>query len=289
MKEEFETWLTGLVEWIFSSGIKIVFIVIIAYALKIISRRFIQHLVKAAVSSDKVVTTDAEMKRMKTLTRIFSWTINVVIIVIASMMIIQEFGVQIGPILASAGIVGVAIGFGGQYLVKDVITGFFIIFENQYRIGDVISVLGISGTVEDISLRVTTLRDDDGTVHYIPHGEIKQVSNLTKTFAKVNLKVGISYDADIDQVAKVVNKVGKELAEDPQWKEYIDEAPHFLRIDDFEDSAVKIKIVGVTKPQMQWSVTGELRKRLKEAFDEELIELPFPQQVVHFANAPEQK
>jgi small conductance mechanosensitive channel len=289
MKEEFETWLTGLVEWIFSSGIKIVFIVIIAYALKIISKRFIQRLVKAAVSSDKVVTTDAEMKRMKTLTRIFSWTINVVIIVIASMMIIQEFGVQIGPILASAGIVGVAIGFGGQYLVKDVITGFFIIFENQYRIGDVISVLGISGTVEDISLRVTTLRDDDGTVHYIPHGEIKQVSNLTKTFAKVNLKVGISYDADIDQVATVVNKVGKELAEDPQWKEYIDEAPHFLRIDDFEDSAVKIKIVGVTKPQMQWSVTGELRKRLKEAFDEELIELPFPQQVVHFANAPKQK
>ncbi len=156
---------------------------------------------------------------MNTIVRIFSWTVNIIIVTIASMMVLQEFGLKIGPILASAGIVGVAVGFGGQYLVRDIITGFFLIFENQYRIDDVISIEGISGVVEDINLRVTKLRDMNGTVHYIPHGEIKKVSNLTKQFAKINLNIGISYNTNIDYVKQAIDNIGIEMSKDPQWKE----------------------------------------------------------------------
>ena len=177
----------------------------------------------------------------------------------------------------------VALGFGGQYLIRDLIGGLFIIMENQYRIGDVVCFDGTCGLVEDISLRMTTLRDLDGTVHHVPHGEIKKTSNLSKYFARVNLNVGISYNANLEQVISVVNKVGKELAEDSEWKEHILKPPQFLRVDDFGDSAIMIKILGETKPLKQWDVAGELRKRIKIAFDREKIEIPFPQRVIHQA------
>jgi small-conductance mechanosensitive channel len=198
-------------------------------------------------------------------------------------MILQEAGIKIGPILAGAGIVGLAFGFGGQYLIKDIITGLFIILENQYRIGDVINVDTIGGLVEDISLRKTILRDLDGTVHHIPHGEIKTVSNLSKGYARVNLDIGVSYSSDLEHVIKVINRTGKELAEDPLFKDLIIKPPQFLRVDDFADSAVIVKILGDTNPLKQWEVTGELRKRIKIAFDKEGIEIPFPQRVIHQA------
>ena len=281
MTEQFSEYLQPLLQWLLNHGIKIAVIVVAAMLTKSIAKKFIQRIVKAAKHSDRPGTDEGEIKRMNTIVRIFSWTGSVLITVIAFMMIAQEFGIQIAPLLASAGIVGVAIGFGGQYLVRDVITGFFLIFENQYRIGDVVNMEGLGGVVEDISLRVTTLRDMNGTVHYIPHGEIKKVSNLSKQFAKVNLNVGVSYRTDLNKLIEVINRVGSELASDPNWKDLIDEAPAFLRVDSFDDSAISVKIVGVTKPLQQWSVTGELRKRIKEAFDAEGIERPFPQRVIH--------
>lgn len=281
MTEQFSEYLQPLLQWLLNHGIKIAVIVVAAILTKSIAKKSIQRIVKAATHSDRPGTDEGEIKRMNTIVRIFSWTGSVLITVIAFMMIAQEFGLQIAPLLASAGIVGVAIGFGGQYLVRDVITGFFLIFENQYRIGDVVNMEGLGGVVEDISLRVTTLRDMNGTVHYIPHGEIKKVSNLSKQFAKVNLNVGVSYRTDLNKLIEVINRVGSELASDPNWKDLIDEAPAFLRVDSFDDSAISVKIVGVTKPLQQWSVTGELRKRIKEAFDAEGIERPFPQRVIH--------
>ncbi|MFA5421046.1 MAG: mechanosensitive ion channel family protein, partial [Patescibacteria group bacterium] len=151
------------------------------------------------------------------------------------------------------------------------------------RIGDVVSFDGDSGSVEDITLRMTTLRDLNGTVHHIPHGEIKRVSNLSKSFARVNLDISVSYNSKLENVINVVNRVGKELAEDDKFKNSIIKAPEFLRVDDFADSAIIIKILGDTKPLKQWEVTGELRKRLKLAFDEAGIEIPFPQRVIHQA------
>jgi len=288
-KEQLTEMLTKLVDWATTSGIKVIFIIIGAYLLKVIAKRFIERVVKAAIASDRVITEDAELKRMTTLVHIFSYTFNTIIVMVAGMMVLDEFGLKTGSLLATAGIAGVAIGFGAQYLVRDVITGIFIIFENQYRLGDVIRIGTIAGSVEDISLRVTTLRDSNGTVHYIPHGEIKIVSNLTRLFSKINMNVGVAYEANLDHVAEVVNKIGEEMALDPAWKEAIIEAPKFLCVDSLNDSSVSIKIVGQTMPQDQWAVAGELRKRIKETFEIEGIEIPYPQTVVrHVASIVEE-
>ena len=270
-----------IIPWLLSHGIKILFITIGTYILNRFLKHTIEKIVRTAVVSDKYLSKEAEEKREDTLIRIFTWSSRIIILFIATLMILQEFGIPIGPILAGAGIIGIAVGFGGQYFIKDIISGFFFILENQYRVGDVVNFDGTGGLVEDISLRMTTLRDLDGTVYHIPHGEIKKVANLSKDFARINLNIGIAYAANLDHVIKIVNKVGDELSQDPQWKEFIIKPPQFLRVDDFADSSIVIKILGETQPLKQWEVTGELRKRIKIAFDNEGIEIPFPQIVVH--------
>lgn len=266
--------IQGLISWLLSSGIKIVAILIAAGIINKIARKFIEKTVRKAIRGKGP---EAEKKREDTLIRIFGGGLNLIIWVIALMMILPEFGIDIGPVLAGAGVLGVALGFGAQYMVRDFLAGLFIILENQYRVGDVACVDGTCGLVEDITLRKTILRDLDGVVHHVPNGEIKKASNLSKDFARVNLNVGIAYSSNLEKVIKVVNKVGQELAKDPEWKPVIKKAPQFLRVDDFADSAIIIKILGETKPLKQWDVTGELRKRIKIAFDKERIEIPFPQ------------
>ena len=270
-----------IIPWLLSHGIKILFITIGTYILNRFLKHTIEKIVRTAVVSDKYLSKEAEEKREDTLIRIFTWSSRIIILFIATLMILQEFGIPIGTILAGAGIIGIAVGFGGQYFIKDIISGFFFILENQYRVGDVVNFDGTGGLVEDISLRMTTLRDLDGTVYHIPHGEIKKVANLSKDFARINLNIGIAYAANLDHVIKIVNKVGDELSQDPQWKEFIIKPPQFLRVDDFADSSIVIKILGETQPLKQWEVTGELRKRIKIAFDNEGIEIQFPQRVVH--------
>ena len=270
-----------IIPWLLSHGIKILFITIGTYILNRFLKHTIEKIVRTAVVSDKYLSKEAEEKREDTLIRIFTWSSRIIILFITTLMILQEFGIPIGPILAGAGIIGIAVGFGGQYFIKDIISGFFFILENQYRVGDVVNFDGTGGLVEDISLRMTTLRDLDGTVYHIPHGEIKKVANLSKDFARINLNIGIAYAANLDHVIKIVNKIGDELAQDTQWKEFIIKPPQFLRVDDFADSSIVIKILGETQPLKQWEVTGELRKRIKIAFDNEGIEIPFPQRVVH--------
>jgi small conductance mechanosensitive channel len=167
------------------------------------------------------------------------------------------------------------------------ISGLFIIIENQYRAGDVVCFDSTCGLVENITLRMTTLRDLDGTVHHVPHGEVKKVSNFSKYYARVNLNIGVAYDSDLEQVIKVVNEVGLELSKDPDWQDKIITPPQFLRVNEFADSAIEVKILGDTKPVEQWAVAGELRKRLKVAFDKEGIVIPFPQRDVHMIPAKE--
>lgn len=286
MKDISTKWMDIMVPWLLTSGIQILIILIGAYFLNKISKRFIEKIVRASVVSSKFLSKQAEEKREDTLIRIFTWTSKIIILLVTMLMILQEIGIPIGPILAGAGIIGLAVGFGGQYLIRDIISGFFILLENQYRIGDVVNFDGTGGLVEDISLRMTTLRDLDGTVHHVPHGEIKKVSNLSKDFARVNLNIGISYNSKLEEVIQIVNKVGNDLSNDQQWKESIIASPQFLRVDDFADSAIVIKILGETLPLKQWEVTGELRKRIKIAFDEQGIEIPFPQRVIHHAKDP---
>lgn len=281
MKEYFAEWTEILIPWLLSSGIRIIAIIIVALIINKIVKRGIDKIVRISVVSNNFSSKEAEIKRENTLIQIFSISSKIALFSIIILMVLQEFGVSIGPILAAAGIVGLAFGFGGQYLIRDIISGLFIIIENQYRIGDIVKFENLGGVVEKISLRMTTLRDLDGTVHHIPHGEIKEVSNYSKDFSRVNLDIGVSYGAKLEQVIEVVNKTGIELAEDAKFKEFIITAPQFLRVNDFADSSVMIKILGETLPSKQWEITGELRKKLKIAFDREGIEIPFPQRVIH--------
>lgn len=281
MDENLKTWEEVIVPWLLSHGLKILIIAIIAWGLNIVLSRIIKRAVRIVVKSDPNMPVEAEKKREDTLIRIFTGSLRIGIITLAGLMVLQEAGLKIGPILAGAGIAGLALGFGGQYLIKDLISGLFIILENQYRIGDVININGTGGSVEDISLRMTTLRDINGTVHHIPHGEIKIVSNKSKKFARINIDIGIAYNSDIEHVIKIINQTGEELAKDPDYEDFIISPPRFLRINDFADSAIIIKILGDTKPLKQWEIAGEFRKRIKVAFDREGIEIPFPQRVIH--------
>lgn len=283
MKENFTIWIEQLAPVLVSHGIRILIILVGAFVLNRIAKKFIEKAVRVAVKPDRFSSKESETKREDTLIRIFSATITITILSITIIMVLQQVGVMVGPILAGAGIIGLAFGFGGQYLIRDIIAGLFIILENQYRIGDVVQLDNTEGKVEDISLRMVTIRDMDGTVHHIPHGEIKKVSNLSKNFARVNLNVGVAYSSDIDHVIKIVNQVGNQLSDDPEWKKIIIAPPQFLRVNDLGDSAIIIKITGETIPHEQWRVTGELRKRIKMAFDKEGIEIPFPQRIIHQA------
>jgi small-conductance mechanosensitive channel len=284
MEESIIKWKDVIVPWLLHHGVKILLICLLAYILNLVLKKIITKAVRVMVVPDAMGSKEAEKKREDTLIRIFTGTLFVTIITLTILMVLPEFGVEIGPILAGAGIVGLAFGFGGQYLIRDLISGLFIILENQYRIGDVIKIDATGGLVEDISLRKTTLRDLDGTVHHIPHGEVKKVSNLSKNFARLNLNLGVAYNTNLDHVIRVVNQVGMEISEDPVFSDSILKPPQFLRVDDFADSAIVIKILGDTKPLKQWEVMGEYRKRIKIAFDREGIEIPFPQRVVHMAS-----
>jgi small-conductance mechanosensitive channel len=270
-----------IVPWIMDHGIKIVVILTIFLVIRKFLGVFVEKILRRIIISDRYISKEARDKREGTLVRIFTVSFNILVLVLTVMMVMQELGIAIGPLLTAAGIVGLALGFGGQYLIRDLIAGFFIILENQYRIGDVVNFETTAGLVEDISLRMTTLRDLDGVVHHVPHGEIKRVSNLSKDFARVNLNVNIAYNSNLEHVIEVVNQVGQTLANDPEWGPFILTPPAFLRVDDFGQSALVIKILGDTLPLKQWDVSGELRKRLKMAFDQEHIEIPLPQRVVH--------
>jgi len=273
-----ENIIPKIIAWFLAHGIKILIILIAVYSIDRIGGKIIERIVRRGV---KDTTKEATEKRQNTLIGVFTGALKIAVWLMAIMMILSELGINIGPILAGAGILGVALGFGAQYMIRDFLAGLFIIIENQYREGDVVCLDGTCGLVEDITLRKTILRDLDGIVHHIPNGEIKKASNLSKKFARVNLNIGVAYKEDLNKVIEVVNEVGKELAEDPEWEESIINPPQFLRIDDFGESAIIIKILGETKPLKQWDVTGELRKRIKVAFDKKGIEIPFPQRVIH--------
>lgn len=274
--------LEQISNWAIEIGPRILVVLAIAFFARLIIFKIIESAVRRVITQEEGVSIDAEERRENTLIRIINGTLHVVIWLVALMMILSEIGVEIGPILAAAGVAGIAVGFGGQYLIKDIISGFFIIIENQYKVGDVVCIGDNCGLVEDISLRMSTLRDLDGVAHHIPHGEVKQVSNMTKGFARVNMNIGVSYEDDIERVEEVINKLGKEMSLDPAWKGKIREAPKFLRIDSFGDSAVNVKILGDTEPLSQWEVAGELRKRIKIAFDKEGISIPYPQRTVSY-------
>jgi small conductance mechanosensitive channel len=267
-------------------GGRVLLVLAVILVLLLLIQRFISPLVRVAIREQMEGQPEVEVqKRISTLSHVIYRTLLGVLALAAVLMILPEFGVSVGPLVAGVGLIGIAVGFGAQSLVKDVISGVFILLENQYGIGDVVELAGTVGLVEDINLRRTVLRDLDGTVHFVPHGLIDRTSNMSKGFARVNLNVGVAYDSDLEHVFAVINRVGQELAHDPQFGPLIREAPQVERVDGFLDSSIEIKVLGTTEPIQQWAVTGELRRRLKLAFDEEKIAIPFPRRDIHLFSA----
>jgi small conductance mechanosensitive channel len=226
-----------------------------------------------------------EEKRLATITGLLSMLLTTVVMAIAILIVLREIGLDITPILTGAGIMGLAVGFGAQNLVRDVITGFFMILENQVRVGDVAVINGKGGVVQEMRLRTVVLRSLDGTVHVIPNGTINELSNMTKDFSYAVLDLGVAYKEDTDNVVEVVKEVAAELRRDPDYASKILEDLQVLGVDAFADSAVVIKVRIKTVPIQQWTVARELRRRLKKAFDAKGIEIPFPHMSLYFGEA----
>jgi small conductance mechanosensitive channel len=267
-------------------GLKVLLVAVAALAAFLVVRTGIRvgirHLLdRSSAESGGDVLPPAELeRRVTTIGRLLVRVAGAVLAVIAGLMVLNLFGIDIGPAVAGLGVVGIAVGFGAQTLVKDWLAGIFVVLENQYSQGDVVRLAGVDGVVEDFSLRRTTLRDLDGTVHTVPNGQITVASNMTRLWARVNLDVGVAYDTDIDRAVEIIDRVGAELHADPEWGERMIEAPTVARVNALDDSAVTLKVLGQVRAAQQWAVTGELRKRILDAFGREGIEIPFPHRVI---------
>lgn len=283
--ETLEKLLNNLYNWALTElpGILITLIIwlIALWVYKYLIKRLKKLTLKRLHKKNEVETVETE-KRVETLLNILLGVGKVIIWGIVIMILLKKFGVDIGPILAGAGILGLAVGFGAQELVRDFISGFFILLENQIRTGDVAIINGTGGLVERIELRTTTLRDFTGTTHIFQNGKINTISNMTKEWSAMTFDIGVAYKEDVDQVINIMKEVGEELANDPDFKEKIIEPLEVFGVDKFADSAIIIKARVKTQPIQQWFVGREYRKRLKKAFDEKGIEIPFPHTTVYW-------
>jgi small conductance mechanosensitive channel len=261
-------------------------IVIVAIIAVRLAKVFVHGIVKALLDREATEGTAQELsavelkKRMDTLDGLGSRVLQAFIVVIAALMILEAVGLEIGPAIAGLGVVGIAVGFGAQAFVRDYLTGALILVENQFAKGDVVRIAGVAGTVEDFSLRRTTLRDLDGVVHTVPNGEIKVASNQTRVWARVNQDVTVAYGTDVTRAIDVVDGVGRAMAEDPVWKRRVLEPPRVERVEALGEYGITLKILGSVRAAEQWSTAGELRRRLLDAFAEHGIEIPRPQRVV---------
>lgn len=266
---------------------QIAFTLAVAILLQVIVRRTIARIVHRAVHGHKYANQVDEEKREHTLTTIFRTASALIIWITVIVLILVHLDVNIVALLTGAGIIGVVVGLGAQSAIRNLLAGIFIIVENQYRVGDIVTLTvagkDVSGIVEDISLRITRLRDLDGNLYTAQNGEISLVSNSSFGYANVNIDVNVAYDTDVDVVEKVMNDTGIKMTEDAKWSPHIFEPIQFFRVDGFEDSAVRIKALGKVEPAMQWELAGEYRRRLKKAFEKNGIEIPFPQRVVYTA------
>jgi moderate conductance mechanosensitive channel len=263
--------------WLRTSGLRLVLIL----GLTILLVRLLNALTGRIARIAEARSPLGELeKRARTLAGLLKTVGTTVIVVVALLMGLREIGLDITPLLAGAGVAGLAIGFGAQSLIKDVIAGFFLLLEDQFHVGDVIQAAGVSGQVEQISLRATTVRDLQGTLHFIPNGEIKVLSNLTKGWSRVVLEVGIAHETDLEQALKALAEEASLLAADPAVAPLLLEPPQVLGIEAITDSQVMIRVLAKTIPSKQWEVARSLRHRVKRRFDRERIPAPYPHRVV---------
>lgn len=272
--------LGQLTEWAASGGLRLLLTAGVAFLLvrviHVMARRFEQD-----VSAGSGLEVLERAKRARTLGGLIQNVLTTLVVVVASLMILREIGLDITPILTGAGILGLAVGFGAQALVKDIISGFFLILENEVRVGDVVSVGSHAGVVEEMSLRTMVLRDLEGTVHIVPNGSIEVLSNRTKDFSYALLEVPASYAADTDAVVRLIREVGADLRASDAFAPFILDDIEVLGVDAFADSSVTIKARIKTMPIKQWEVAREFRRRLKKAYDANGFEIPYPTRTLH--------
>jgi len=278
--------LSEIVEVLRTSGFRILLIVVVAWIAFRVTTLLVHGIVKALLDREATEGTAQELsaievqKRIDTLDELGSRVIRAFVVMIAGIMVLDALDLNIGPAVAGLGVVGIAVGFGAQSLVRDYLNGALILIENQYSKGDVVSIAGVSGSVEDFSLRRTTLRDLDGIVHTVPNGEVKVSSNRTRTWARINQNVTVAFGTDIDKAIQVVDDLGRQMHEDPIWKRRILEPPRVERVDAIEERGITLKILGTVRASEQWAAGGEFRKLLIEAFARNGIQLPRPPQVI---------
>jgi small conductance mechanosensitive channel len=272
--------------WTLTTGVKIVLIVIVTLVIIKVVKVALKRLSPVFLKHEK--DEEAE-KRAKTLTSVIQNFFIVLVLVVAAITIIGQLGIEIAPLLATAGIAGVAIGFAGQSLIKDFINGFFLLLWDQIRVGDYIKIADKQGLVEMINLKMTIIRDFNGNVHYIPNGIIDVVTNMTKDYSRYLFEIGVAYREDVDEVIDVIKEVDIDLRKDPDFMQDILEPIEIMGLDKFADSALIIKARTKTKPIKQWRVAREFNRRLKKRFDEQGIEIPFPHRTLYIGQDKEGK
>ncbi len=267
----------GLLETISKSLIIAIVGLLMLLLLKLGVRKFEQALTQKDVIRESEATL-----QIKTVVKLFKWTGTIFIMLAVFYVVAENHGLNVAPLIAGAGIAGLAFGFGGQYLIRDLINGLFILIEGQYRINDVVKIGQYGGLVEDINLRITTLRDLEGRIIIIPNGEVKEVVNFTREYAQALLDIGVAYKENVDRVMEVIKEIGNGLREDEYFGKLILGDVEMLGVDDFADSQVTIKFRMKTLPIKQWEVMREFRRRIKNKFDELGIEIPFPHRTIYW-------
>jgi moderate conductance mechanosensitive channel len=280
-RELVQDWREDLLHFLRHDVPKVLLLVLVAF---ILIR--LLHLVTNRLIRFSTRESGARAQQLRTVAGVITSVGIFIIVFLASMQILQQFGVNMGPLLASAGIAGLAIGFGAQTLVHDVINGFFILLENQYTIGEVVQVAGVKGTVESMTMRRTTLRDDDGTVHVVPNSEIKIVSNLTRDWAQVALHISVAYGEDSDRIIKFLQEVGTEVRNDPEFKDDIVADPQVPGIERVAQGEVDYLMLVRTLPGRRFAVARELRRRIKECFEKNNVKAGNPARIYVLDNAP---
>jgi moderate conductance mechanosensitive channel len=273
--------LVNIKFWFFSHGIKVILIA----ATILILIRVVRGMSRRLASLFLKIKHDEEAKkRADTVESVFRNILSVLVAVLGLMMILSELGVEIGPLLAAAGVAGLALGFAGQSLIKDIINGFFMLLEDQLRVGDYVTVAGISGQVERINLKLTVLRDWEGNMHFIPNSQIETVTNKTREFSRIILDIGVAYRENVDEVMEIIREVDKGLRKDPVTRGAFIDPVEVMGLERFDDSAVVVRARLTTRPGLQWKARREFNRRLKMVFDQRDIEIPFPHRTVYMGH-----
>ncbi len=282
----FDRFWANLGTWTSDHGFEVFTILLVAWLVKRFGSQFLSRIFHSTIRADLYPTKADRVKRLETIDSITNAILKVAVVIIAGIMLISELGVDTTPIIASAGVLGIALGFGAQSLIKDLTSGIFIIIDNQYRVGDIVKLDEIAGRVEAITIRTTVLRGLDGTLYHVPNGSIKATANLTMSYGGIEEDIVFDSDIDIPKLAIVINRVGRDLAADPDFKAKVLEPPRFERVVGFTKDGIKVKILGTTTTNDSWLIRGEFYKRLIVDLRKSDIEIPSPRITVYQAPTP---